>query len=518
MASIITSKYRTDNATLFYNDIAENEYFLFVSSLEGDISSNSTKSKMDFIEKTIFGKKFETDESVFYAIRNIFWENGLVYDQYDDAVDLEGKNFYAVVYPGDNDTGNYLIFKCLYNSNGSPSTTPPNFIADNTSQVYRTSDGYVWKFMFDLSVIEFDKFNTLGYLPIIEENSANTVIDQSPIDIIEVVNFNSNSGYENTQGTIIAIDGNGLMNIRSTFLNGIKDYYTDMYFYVINSNNVGALYEIKNYNNITSTEGTLEVRNFMPSSVLVAGSTFSIIPRVEVTGDGTGCVAIPVLENGRITRILVLEPGEGYTSAAARVIDPFGFNPELEGSFEERAILRPIISPKGGHATNIKDELLSNRVILYTGITPEDNMVIPTTNKYIKLGVVKNPEFIDANTTVFDNRLELELASAANLFVGEVVTQVQGNEIIFEGVIHEVANNTIFLTDYLGPYQNYANTDISLDPNLNITSSQGILLGINNINQSNYKQKTGEVYYMIDFNPVERTSESNEEYKILLEF
>ena len=43
------------------------------------------------------------------------WQRGAVYDQYDDAIDLDGSKFYAVVGPNDNDTGDYRIYKCLNN-------------------------------------------------------------------------------------------------------------------------------------------------------------------------------------------------------------------------------------------------------------------------------------------------------------------------------------------------------------------------------------------------------------------
>jgi hypothetical protein len=519
MASIITRKYRTDNTELFHNDFDLNDYYVFISSLEREVAVDSEISKKEFLEKTIFGKKIPKENS-FYAFQNNIWEGNSIYDQYDDKEDMSTKNFYVIVYPENNDTGNYLVFKCLFNNYGGLSITPPNFIPENISNIYRTADGYVWKFMFQLSATDFEKYTTLGYAPIIAESS-NTEIEDSAINIILIENFNTNNGYEDTPGIIETVDGTGLITVKGTSLSEITNYYSGMFLYAININNVGGLYEIKTYSyNQTNNEGRIEIIGYAPDSILVPGTSFNILPKIEVKGDGDGCKAIPVLESGRITRILVLEPGEGYTSAVAEVVDPFGFNADAEGSFEERAILRPTLSPKGGHGSNIKEELLVRRLLLYTEITPENNNVLPTTNQYSKIGIVKNPEFNDANTFIelFDNRLELELNSAEGLFVGEIMKQIVGNEITFEGTIHEISGNTIFLTDYMGPYKKYEDTDISINPTLNILSSQNAFFNINNIVKSEYKQKSGDVYYMVDFEPVERTSESNEEYKILLEF
>jgi hypothetical protein len=92
----------------------------------------------------------------------------------------------------------------------------------------------------------------------------------------------------------------------------------------------------------------------------------------------------------------------------------------------------------------------------------------------------------------------------------------------------------------MGAYPNstsFANTDfsdISLNINLPIRSSQNQILSINTDNDpayppeydisypgfsiSPYVQRTGEVYYMNNFFPITRTEESREQFKILLEF
>jgi hypothetical protein len=525
MASIITSNYRTDSATLFKNDVAANDYYIFVSSLEKETVDNTAFSKTRFLEKTIFGKAIPP-ENVFYSIPNNPWSPNVVYDAYDDKVNLEDKNFYVVVYPENNDTGSYLIFKCLFNNYGAESIDAPNFIVDNVEQIYRTADGYVWKFMYALSTIDFDKYLTLGNLPIISDPS-NTSIQDSQINVINVENNNENVGYEEITGSVLFVQ-DGTITITGASLSEITNFYSGRSFYVINFFNSGNVYEINSYTyNPINGQGILTIKNYVADSILVPGSTFSILPRVIVEGDGEGCIAIPILEDSAIVRILVLNPGSGYTNAIARVIDPLSFNPEAQGSFDTRAILRPILSPPGGHSSDIKKELLSKRLIVYTELTLSDNEnVLPTSNKYSKVGLVKNPTFKNSNTSidVFDNRMELELDSTEGFSVGDTATQVVASEITFSGVVHEVSNTTIYLTDYMGPFTNYVDantnieTDISFDPDVGITSPSGQLFSINNATLSNYVQKTGDVYFMIDFDPVERTAESDEEYKILLEF
>ena len=93
----------------------------------------------------MFGKKVLGSDTKF-MIKFYDWQKDAVYVQYDDQEDMDGKRFYAIVSPNNNDTGDYRVFKCLSNNNGSASTAPPNWNPENISQVYRTADGYVWKF------------------------------------------------------------------------------------------------------------------------------------------------------------------------------------------------------------------------------------------------------------------------------------------------------------------------------------------------------------------------------------
>ena len=107
-----------------------------------------------------------------------------------------------------------------------------------------------------------------------------------------------------------------------------------------------------------------------------------------------------------------------------------------------------------------------------------------------------------------------------------MLTQVDSdNNITFSGKVHEVdeTSNTVYLSSYMGPYQNGANNDTSLDYTVKLVNPQGQRITINtpqanNTIESDYVQRSGEVYFMEDFVPLARTSTSREEYKLVLEF
>ena len=557
--TVITTKYRSDMARLFVEDVTFNDYYLFTSSMSNTSVDNTAVSKRSFLEKTIFGKKISSDD-MFYVIKNNIWQSGTAYEQYDDSEELENKKYYTVVYPQDNSTGDYKIYKCLFNNYGAVSLNPPNYQASTPDQIYIMADGYVWKYMYSLSVAEFDKYNTRGYIPIIEDDfdTANTTSSNtSTIDQIFVTNPEENSGYEKVVGTIFEVLRSPVNTITITpnaanELSAIANYYTGYTFYVTNQNTQSEVYEVDTYTfNATTGRATLTLVEGAPSDgILINAATFSLLPRIEIRGDGDNAVAIPSVDNdGSIVSITVLNSGSEYTNATARVVDPFSFDPTAPNSIDARVELRPILSPPGGHGKNLVDEFSCTRVLAYTDLDEVDNTSIPISNKYASIGIVKNPEFKDFSyPDIFDNRIELALD--ANPFTAnEVVTQVETantdspffDDTRFSAKVHEVDGNFVYLAEYSGAFPGdqgvYANTDfsdISLDVTLPLISSQGQPVTINIDNNpaytggydstypgfklSPYIQRTGEVYYMHRFLPITRTGDSREQFKIVLEF
>ena len=597
--SIITHKFRTSNANNFKEDFDLSDYYVFASSVNPSLTVNSEISANEFLENTLFGKKVDPND-VFFMIDNTRWQYETVYDQYDDKVDLLDKKFYAIVYPSDNSTGDYRVYKCLYNNHGAPSLNAPNYDPDTDDQIYRMGDGYIWKYMYSISEIEYQKYAALKYAPVIYKSATisnvigtgnfvtffgqndfsigmiatvrdvepsqfnitgrtivtansstftvagnetgtyitstgigyvqNDPINGKSIDHIEVENYEVNKGYELKQGTIEQVFTNNIV-ITSTVgeFEQLQDYYAGQNFYVTNSQgDASELYTINTYNyNIAKKEATITLLD--KDTFIEENFTFKIFPRIEIKGDGSGAVAIPEINTlGTIESVLILNKGSGYTKATARIVTPlYGFDSTGTLSADIEAILRPILSPEGGHGYNYETELLSRRVLVYTQLTDTDNLHIPSSNQYTKIGLVKNPEFVSNNELLFDNRIELTLNSNI-LTVDEIVTQSSNNETTFSAKVHEVTDtNTVYLSNYHGPYKTsgtgsdaagYQYSDIPINTLRKIISSQNQLLDINNITRPPYVQKTGEVYYMTSFAPITRTITSNEEYKIILEF
>ena len=529
MTRFISNEHRTNIANLFVNDVLENDYYIFLSTIDSEVNlTNSTEDKKDFLRKTLFGKRV-TDEAIFFVIKNYPWQSGTVIHQYDDNTDMTNSEFHTVVYPENSNTGDYLIFKCLSNNNGGQSQTAPFYDAEMPEQIYQLSDGYIWKFMYSIAEDIFDDYNAFGYIPIIEPSSY--PLDNLSIAHIKVENPITNYGYAQTDCVIVGVDNQEIRLIPNSnyTLSTFENYYRGQTFQVINfPTRDSRLYEVLTYRwDPLNNYGVVTLKeDDTPTDVVTYGSNVSIYPRVEILGNGSGAKALPVIVANQITSIIMIDGGSGYTEVTTRIVDPeFNFNPDNVNTGDERAIIRAILS-KEGHGQNIKKELLSNSILLYAKIVDGDNTgnLVPTSNTYCRIGLVKNPEFKEVGSTapdVFDNRIEVEIAGTNNFVANDIAIQLDPltSETTFTSTVHAVSGSTVYLSEYMGPYQNVASTDVSFDPDLPLRDAQNITYVINNHNLSNYVQRTGEVMYIASFTtPITRSSSNNEQYKLILQF
>lgn len=273
MPEILTNNFNQDVNKLFIADAkANDDYYMFVSSIGGISPVDSASSQNEFLEKTLFAKKINPDD-INFMIKYYPWQRDKVYTEYDDTIDLDGLNFYAVVGPNDNDTDDYRVYKCLNNNEGAGANSPPTFDAANLNQIYETADGYVWKYMYRLTTLQFEAYNALGYIPIDPTATVEPAeVYGGGVSEIQVTNAEVNNGYEEKNGRV-AFD-NGLRvsgpNVHGTVRlridpteadwSSVDDFYTGQNLYVTNpSSSVTNLFEILYYKYTSAGEVTIHV-------------------------------------------------------------------------------------------------------------------------------------------------------------------------------------------------------------------------------------------------------------------
>lgn len=141
---------------------------------------------------------------------------------------------------------------------------------------------------------------------------------------------------------------------------------------------------------ITAIEGAIHV-----IKVDEPGFGYTSPPIVKIEGDGTGCTATAVLNttDGSIDKIIVNSIGSGYTKATVSLVNQLG---NVVGN----AIVRAIISPKGGHGRDAVGELYSKTLVLHGNLSKEKNQGFEVTNSYRQICIVKNPKIFSENINV----------------------------------------------------------------------------------------------------------------------
>ena len=514
----------------YLKNLLESQLWLFGSYANEEqrpFSTNTNREAVDFLERMLFGVKYQPNDFSFMLPIKI-WQQSFVYTQFDDRKVIKDQPFYIVVEP-EIESGNYHIFKCISNNNGSPSNEKPEFNPAIQNGIYSLSDGYIWKYMSSTPFTLFRKFSARGLLPIIRNQQVENISSDGIFNVV-VENRNENNGYERITGNVDSISiENGITRV---FL---KNLFSETQseipiFEVANSYSNKSIYIEKS--NLGAGIGAIELRirdsgvlNNQPFVTISTPTGFSIevndiveiLPRVLIQGTGSGATAIVVFDssNKRIDSIRIIEYGSGYTNAIATIVDPVGFDPTNLNREDIRCLIRPIVSPVGGHGSNIFSELRSKHIGLSTTITSLGTSNIPSVGSYAKIGVVKNPEFTESFAdATFDNRIKIELS----IFTGNIqsVNIQVGNEILqgnISAVIHEIdaETNSIYVIDYEGPYSEI------FDENLPIRIN-GADFNINTIEYSAYKSRTGRVLTVSDVTPIERDEERSEQIRLILDF
>lgn len=390
------------------NEPANTAYYVFFGNHLEYANTSEIPQPVDSVSETvidvyrnmIYGKRISENDVKLMIPRNNYTSNK-VYDMYDDTVGesnvaLFSSNYYAVV----NADAYYHVFKCLDNNRGTNSTVQPEFAEiDVSDEVYQTSDGYVWKYMYSVDNATVAKFATTDYFPVVANTLVSNAAKEGIINVIKVET--AGRGYDNyCNGTFRADDlrlnGNSLVYSINASLtaNTANDYYNGCYLYISAGTGVGQYSKITSYV-VNSTVKSIVLDNTLETPPQ-SDSTFEIFPGVKITGDGTQSVnavarAIVNTAGNTIQRIEMLNLGSGYKYAVAEVVA----NPVV--GVTANAVLRPIYSPPNGHGYDAAAELGATRVG-FTAKFANTDVGLPLTNEYRTLGILKDPLF--SNVTI----------------------------------------------------------------------------------------------------------------------
>ena len=557
----LTNVQKTEIQDIVEGQLATNlpvaSYYIMGSSIDKTTAiSNTQVEKREFQRRAIFGNKV-TEDNIRYMFYKNTWTSGTVYDDFDDTQDILTTNGVVTV---SNSEGDYEVFKCLENNNGGPSTQQPSFTGiDATSyeQIF-TGDGYVWKYLFTVAAGDDVIFGTSDSLPLpypsygnanviaaAKEDISQIIIENTQTNLFQEYVFGLTTGpstvsFQSVEQSTTSPNV-GDIRVRATPKSGFSlytgnDAYKNMYLLQTNSNGDLTVYDVLSSSTPNSPNLDIDLKinttngnnpNYFKTD------TFQLVPKINVTrstSTGTPCVAYGVIDQfGTLKKVAFKNKGSEYKFATATLALPTSIATNYTPS--QAATLRCVVSPTGGHGSDMISELGMSRLSVITNFSGED-VAIPDANTYTKVGLVKNPSFTDSTfPTQFDNRTSIVISGdhTATAIAGHYVQQtIALDDINSETIttrIHESVysggNTTIYLVDYYGDFKNTFQTgSISVKADLSTTSASTLVINnaSNDVTYGKYSPYSGQVLHFVDFDPIQRQATRKEKIKFIFDF
>jgi hypothetical protein len=447
MASYIKASLERSYAESFLAELErnENQYFFFIGKGTTWANENSPSAYSDTVAAEYqamndsIGYKKINPANIIFALPRYEWASGTVYDQYDDTVELFSENdpqiFYVV-------TDENHIYKCLSNASGAQSTEKPSQVL---SSPFTTSDGYRWQYLSTLRESDLP-YELVDYIPVDfatissdteTVNQYNAQIDAVSGSITRMVVSNSSGAsagvYPNaiTQETLGSASTDFTLSVQTyTETSGVKKVK------ITESNSIGRIVaavnssafgvngfigyalrinrstvnttQINNYGIITAVSSGASPTNFYEFTVVDDVVDFSItnpatandivsveiVPHIKITGNGNGAYAFARMNSSKnIVAANVVNSGRNYSKTLVEVISP-------KTTVTNHPSIRSVLSPKGGHGSNILKELNVKDILVIIEITEDDADTIISGGSYRQFGIIKNPLLSDGTSTV----------------------------------------------------------------------------------------------------------------------
>lgn len=530
MTILVRRTGRQQLARSFYRDVYnENDYFyLFASRAQAWDDDALPESPVDsqaymqqYKRDMLFVKKIGPADTVLLTTRRD-WVNGTVYDQYDDsysstyqansgATNLADATFYVL-------TDDFNVYKCLNNNNNSPSTVEPTATGTET---FELSDGYVWKFMYQVGAADRTKFLSAAFMPVRKVAGAGSPAFDVNGEIDSISVTAGGSAYT-TATVVITGDGTGATATATivgnavtgiTVTNAGRGYSFALVEITGDGTGATATAALGSSDTPTLQQAveTTAVSGTIDRILVTAGGQDFIAGDVVVlvNGDGTGCTASATLDAaGTITGITVTNTGSGYTFAEVTLTQTIGAG--------TGATLRAIVSPYEGHGGNPPKELFASNLGITTSLTSTNDDII-IGNEFRQIGLIKNIENYAENalytqatgTPCFiitvSNESDYNLDDIITVDSGGRFRVIQKIDADDDGTIETIYLQEIIPGITVGGSFNNVNTGVTG-------------MTINSVTDPETSVHSGDVMYIDNRKPITRDENQVETVKVIFNF
>lgn len=263
------------------------------------------------------------------------------------------------------------VYRCLSNNNATESSTRPTGVSLTP---FELADGYIWKYLGDISISQDQKFGQVGVFPIsalfVDDGSARSLV-QSMAKNGGISGFKITGQIGNFTSPTATVFGTGTQATARADLNPSGTVRR------IVATNPGANYTLSGKPYAVVKESGVSGSGATASASISGASIGAVTVDAQgtnytsgaiaiITGDGIGAEVDVVVTSGYVTSVNVTQAGAGYTHARVTII------PGNSG-----AVGDAVMAPIGGHGRDMTKELPVEYLMINRRLNALDSLNIP---------------------------------------------------------------------------------------------------------------------------------------------
>lgn len=479
MAAIITTPFRKLNAENFKSDVADstnNSVYLAIGKADAwSLNTSDDTDTTPFVpgdhidsineaHQNILGMQKLAAGDISHVIVRRDYEDGKTFVAWDsNDSDIFDKAFYCL-------TDEFKVYKCLV-AGGSVTSVRPSH-TDTTLPAQ--GDGYIWKYMYTITTADAEKFLTNSFMPI------------------------------KTLGMTISSNGE-----TASVNNTITPVGT--------ANRPQAESQVASYN-LTNAAGIERIE------VTSGGAGYGSAPTVTINGDGESASVLGAnvtITNGSVTAVSLNNKGTNYTVADITFEG---------GGASTQATARAVISPLNGHGTDPVSELGAFYIALNAQLVGAGGGDLTTGNDFRQISIIKNPDadptrvsasevsVLSGTSIASSNTLNgLKIMTMSSNIAGsyaadDIITNADGAK-AFVAKVNTTDNTLFYYQNSKTGYEVFSSGDT-----ITATPSGGGLTIQSTPTTADFVKGSGQMIFLENRNPVNRTTSQTEDIKCIIEF
>ena len=462
MSAIITDPFKKQLTETVFNEVKNNtnRYYIGIGRSEPWDSSEtvptptSTPRTIRNVRASLQSIKSASDLS--YVIPRYNWSSGSIYQGYDDDfASIPDTNPYAVL---TEDNQVYMVLQQAKNSAGTATTSTIKPTGTSTKP-FKTSDGYVWKFLYTLSAARSSAFLSANFVPvekILDSARVNDLTGTTTLSVLEIQQALVQDSA--VPGQIIGVD------------------------------------------------------------VTAGGTGYTSTPTVTIDGDGVRAAATATVSGGAVSKIELdsstdsaMAMGQGYKFASI----------SITGGGGSGAKARAIIGPDSGMGADPRDDLKSTLLMFNTKPNGIEDSNFIVGQDFRQVALIRDPkkaQTIDSDFTTSSGKVLrfLKLTAAANTnFLDATIT---GGTTGAQALIDEVDSDRLYFhqTEVTG-FKSFAEGEAITGGGTSGTLvAAGVDVDSDAFTRDDVDKLSGKIVYIENRAPVTRAANQQEDIKVVI--